>query len=181
MRKLIVFNQVSLDGFIADANGDMSWAHKSDPEWIAFTSGNAKGGGELCFGRKTYDQMAGFWPSAEAKKTMPEVAKGMNELPKVVFSKKMRKAEWNNTRVFKDAVAGMKKLKAEQGHDLVIMGSGTVVADLAAAGLVDTWQLAVNPVMLGSGKKQNASELSLKLAGVRKFKNGNVVLTYTAV
>ena len=60
MRKLKVFNQVSLDGYFTDENSDMSWAHKQDPEWQEFTAENAKGGGELVFGRKTYDMMKSF-------------------------------------------------------------------------------------------------------------------------
>ncbi len=63
MRKLSVFNQVSLDGYVTDARGDMSWAHRSDPEWQAFTAENALGGGVLVFGRVTYDLMASFWPT----------------------------------------------------------------------------------------------------------------------
>ncbi len=65
MPRLSVFNSVSLDGFIADAKGDMSWAHPraADAEWDAFVAGNASGGGVLVFGRVTYDLMAGFWPT----------------------------------------------------------------------------------------------------------------------
>ena len=66
MNKLIVFNQVSLDGYFADANSDMSWAHKQDAEWNAFVAENAKGDAVLLFGRITYEQMAGFWPSSTA-------------------------------------------------------------------------------------------------------------------
>ena len=66
MRKIVAFEQVSLDGFFVDAKGDMSWAHKQDAEWNAFTAGNASGNGALLFGRKTYDMMASFWPSPMA-------------------------------------------------------------------------------------------------------------------
>ncbi|WP_437717368.1 hypothetical protein WMF45_13710 [Sorangium sp. So ce448] len=58
MRKLTVFNQISLDGYFSDGHGDMSWAHKADAEWRAFTAENARGGGELVFGRVTYELMA---------------------------------------------------------------------------------------------------------------------------
>jgi len=63
MQKLIVFNNVSLDGYFVDANGDMRWAHRPDPEWNEFAAGNASGGGTLLFGRATYDLMAGYWPT----------------------------------------------------------------------------------------------------------------------
>src|SRR4030095_1880030 len=102
MRKLIVFNSVTTDGYFTDKNNDMSWAHKqADPEWNEFVAENAKSGGELVFGRVTYEMMKSFWPTPMAAEQFPEVAKGMNELPKVVFSRTMDKATWNNTRLIK--------------------------------------------------------------------------------
>ncbi len=67
MRKLIVFNNITLDGYFTDRNGDMSWAHQHDPEWIEFVQSNASGGGELLFGRKTYDLMASYWPTPDGQ------------------------------------------------------------------------------------------------------------------
>ena len=87
MRKLIVFNMVSLDGFFVDSKGDMSWAHKHDAEWNAFVGGNASGSGVLVFGRKTYELMASYWPTPMALQNSPIVAKGMNDMPKIVFSR----------------------------------------------------------------------------------------------
>src|SRR5258707_1090679 len=80
VRKLIVFNHVSLDGYFVDAKGDMSWAHRNekDPEWEAFVEGNAIGGGTLLFGRVTYELMASFWPTPPALQMFPTVAKRMN-------------------------------------------------------------------------------------------------------
>ena len=66
MRRLTVFNMVSIDGYFADARGDMSWAHQQDPEWNAWVNENASGGGVLMFGRVTYDSFAGAWPEREA-------------------------------------------------------------------------------------------------------------------
>jgi len=63
MRKLMMFNHVSLDGYFTDGNGDMSWAHSQDAEWLKFTSDNAGGEAEFLFGRKTYQMMASFWPT----------------------------------------------------------------------------------------------------------------------
>jgi dihydrofolate reductase len=101
MRRLAVFNNLSLDGYIADESGDMSWAHKQDPEWLAFTSENASGEAEMLFGRMTYDLMVGFWPTPQAREAMPDVARAMNETPKVVFSRTLEKAAWQNTRLVK--------------------------------------------------------------------------------
>src|SRR5438876_10262863 len=123
MRKLVVFNNVSLDGYFTDTKGDMSWAHKQDAEWSAFAQENASGGGELVFGRITYELMASFWPTPLAAQSNPIVAQRMNSLPKVVFSRTLAKASWNNTRLISgDLAAEVRKLKRETGPDLVIMG-----------------------------------------------------------
>ena len=98
MRKLIVFNTVSLDGYFVDANGDMSWAHQRDQEWNAFTRENASGGGVLLFGRKTYELMVSYWPTPIAMKNDPVVAEGMNNLSKVVFSRTLDKVSRKNTK-----------------------------------------------------------------------------------
>jgi dihydrofolate reductase len=89
MRRLSVFNQVSIDGYFTDANGDMSWAHKRDAEWTSFGAENASGGGVLVFGRITYDLMASFWPTPQAFEVNPVVAERMNNLPKIVCSRTM--------------------------------------------------------------------------------------------
>ena len=182
MRKLSVFNQVSLDGFIADADGDMSWAHKHDAEWNDWVSNNASGGGELLFGRVTYQQMASWWPTPMALEAMPVVAERMNNLPKVVFSRSLAQAEWQNTRLIKTELgAAVKKLKAETGPDMVLMGSASIVNQLAQRDLIDSLQLVLNPLILGAGKAMFTGvtkQLSLKLTASRVFQNGNVALTY---
>jgi dihydrofolate reductase len=182
VRKLIVFNQVSLDGYFVDAAGDMSWAHKNDPEWNAFASENASGGGELVFGRITYEMMASFWPTPQATQIMPAVAKGMNQSPKILFSRTLDRASWNNTRLVKgDIVAQMRDLKKETGPGMVILGSGSIVSQLAQAGLIDEYQIVTNPIVLGGGRTMFAGvkqKLQLKLANSRTFKNGNVLLHY---
>ncbi len=127
MRKLSVFNAVSLDGYFTDADGDMSWAYagSDDPEWQTFVSGNAKGGGALLLGRVTYEMMASYWPTAAAKAAMPAVADGMNRMEKFVASRTMTSADWQNTTVLNgDLVGAVKKLKASPGPDIAILGSG---------------------------------------------------------
>src|SRR5205823_12419500 len=116
MRRLVVFNSVTLDGYFAGRNGDLSWAHKDDPEWNAFVAGNARGGGPLLFGRVTYDMMVSFWPTPAAAKSFPEVAKGMNSAQKIVFSRTLDKVSWNNTKLVKgDLAAEVRKLKKGSG------------------------------------------------------------------
>jgi len=133
-----MFNSVSLDGYFTSATGDMSWAHRYDPEWSAFVSGNASGDAALAFGRKTYDLMASYWPTPLAAKNNPGVAEAMNRFPKVVFSRTLDKAEWNNTKLVKgDLATEVRKMKREPGKDMVIMGSGSIVSQLAEHGLID--------------------------------------------
>ena len=182
MRKLSVFNSVTLDGYFTDKNGDMSWAHQDDPEWNAFVAENASGGGMLLFGRITYEMMASFWPSPAAVEQMPEVAEGMNNSPKIVFSRTMDKATWKNTTVVTgDIAAAVRKMKEEPGEPMVILGSGTIVSQLTQAGLIDEYQIALNPIVLGSGRTMFdgvKDKLRLKRTESRSFGNGNVFLCY---
>jgi dihydrofolate reductase len=184
MRKLIVFNHVSLDGYFVDSNGDMSWAKADhqDAEWNAFVTENASGGGVLVFGRITYDLMAGFWPTPFAIESMPAVAEGMNSMPKVVFSRTLDQASWNNTKLVKgDPAAEMRKMKQGEGEGMAILGSGSIVSQLAQEGLIDEYQIVVNPVVLGAGRTMFEGvkeKLSLKLTRTRAFGNGNVLLCY---
>jgi dihydrofolate reductase len=182
MRRLTVFDNVSLDGYFVDGNGDMNWAHNNDPEWNAFAAENASGGGALLLGRITYDMMASFWPTAKAMQTMPEVAKGMNNMPKFVASRTLREPTWSNTTVVKgDLAAAVRKLKQESGPDLAILGSGTIVSQLAQEGLIDEFQIVVHPIALGTGRtlfEGAKQKLALKRTKSRTFGNGNVLACY---
>jgi dihydrofolate reductase len=185
MRKLIVFNQVTLDGYFADKNGDMSWAHKQDAEWNAFVEGNAKGGGALLFGRITYELMIRYWPTPQATKNAPLVAERMNNLPKVVFSRTLDQVAWNNTKLVKNGMAAeIRKMKNEPGEHMAIFGSGSIVSQLAQEGLIDEYQIVVNPIVLGKGRTMFdgiKEKLPLKLTNTRTFGNGNVLLCYEPV
>jgi dihydrofolate reductase len=184
MRKLVVFNHVSLDGYFVDENGQMSWARSSaeDVEWNAFVADNAKGESPFLFGRVTYDLMTSYWPTPMAKQHMPSVAERMNKTPKYVFSRTLEKATWNNTTLVKgDLVSAVRKLKAEPGEGLVIFGSGTIVSQLAQENLIDEYQVVANPVILGKGRTMFdgiKEKLSLKLTKTRAFGNGNVFMCY---
>ncbi len=184
MRKLIVFNHITLDGLFVDAHGAMSWAKagNDDPEFASFVAQNASGGGELVFGRVTYDMMASFWPTPIADQHMPEVAKGMNASPKVVFSRTLTEATWNNTRLIKgDLIEEVRRLKQEPGPGMCILGSGSIVAQLAAACLIDEVQVVIDPIALGAGRSMFAGlplPLQLQLTRTRVFKNGKIFLAY---
>jgi dihydrofolate reductase len=184
MRKLIVFNHVSLDGYFTDANGDMSFAQNDNPdaEWDSFVAGNASSGGTLVLGRVTYELMVSFWPTPLAAENMPVVAERMNNLPKVVFSRTLDKVSWNNTKLVKGDMTGeIRRMKKEAGEDMVIFGSGSIVLQLAEEGLIDEYQIVVDPVVLGKGRTMFEGikeKLTLKLKSTRTFGNGNVLLCY---
>jgi dihydrofolate reductase len=185
MRRLNMFNSVSLDGYFTDSSNDMSWAHAGgdDAEFQQFVAGNAKGGSALVFGRVTYEMMASFWPTPAAAQMMPEVAKGMNAAPKYVFSRSMKNAGWANTTVLNgDPAQEIARLKREGGPSLTVLGSGRIVKQLTAAGLIDDYQLIVCPVILGGGRtlfEGATGKPALKLANSQSFKNGKVFLHYT--
>lgn len=184
---LTVFNSISLDGYFTDANHDLSWAHEGppDPDFDDFIAGNARGGassgGAILFGRVTYEMMASYWPTPEAAQAMPDVAAGMNQMSKYVFSRSLREATWANTRLVKgDLVKEVGRLKAEVG-DLVIMGSGSIIPPLVQAGLVDELQLVLTPVVLGAGRTMFEGvegRRRWELTKSRAFKNGKVSLHY---
>jgi len=182
MRRLIVFNNVTLDGYFTDMNGDMSWAHKNDAEWKEFGAENAKGGGVLVFGRITYELMASYWPTPQAAKNDPVVAEQMNNLPKVVFSRTLDKATWQHKKMVKGDLAGeVRAMKKEAGLHITILGSGSIVSQLTQEGLIDEFQIVVNPIVLGKGRTMFEGineKLILKQTKTRTFGNGNVLLCY---
>jgi len=182
MRQLRSFTSISLDGFYTDAAGDMSWAHTRDDEWNAFVSGNASGNGALLFGRVTYEMMKAFWPTAQAAQMLPDVAKGMNAMHKYVASRTLDSSDWQNTTVLKgDLVEALKKLKAGDGPDLVILGSGSIVSQLTEARLIDEYQLVLIPTAIGKGRtpfQTLGDRRAFTLKKTRSFTNGNVVLWY---
>jgi dihydrofolate reductase len=184
MRKLIVFNHISLDGYFVGENGDSIFAHKNneDPEYAKWQAGNAQGKSVFLFGRVTYQLMASYWPTAQAKQQNPEIADSMNNSPKMVFSKTLDKADWSNTRLFNGGlVTEIRKLKSEAGPDILIFGSGTLIAPLAQEKLIDDFMMVVSPVVLGKGRTMfdgMQQWQDLKLINTRAFKNGKVLLHY---
>jgi dihydrofolate reductase len=184
MRRLTVFNLVSLDGYFAGPSGDISW-HNVDEEFQELAKAASNSGNTLLFGRVTFELMAGYWPSPEAIRDDPVVAAGMNSSEKVVFSRTLDRAGWNNTRLVReDPVAEIRRLKQGAGKDLTVLGSGSLVAQFAQAGVIDEYEILLNPVVLGSGKTMFEGvkdRFSLKLTGTRVFGNGNILLKYEPV
>jgi dihydrofolate reductase len=182
VRKLRVFESVSIDGYFTDRAGDITWAHagQDDPEFAAWVSGNASGAGELVFGRVTYQMMEAFWPTPLAARQMAVVAKGMNAAKKYVASRTL-KPTWNNTHLLQgDLVEAVRALKGSDGPGITVLGSGDVAAQLGEAGLVDEYQFVIVPIALGAGRTLFTASRKLRLVDHHVFQCGNVVVTYAA-
>jgi len=181
MRKVSVFNFVTLDGYFKGPEGDLSW-HRHGAEENAFAAEGLKSGNTLLFGRVTYEMMASYWPTPIAMQHDPIVAEGMNKADKIVFSRTLKKAGWNNTRLVEDnIVEEIMKMKRMPGKDMTLLGSGSIVTLFAEQGLLDEYQIMVDPVVLGRGTpifKGIKHKLDLKLIATRTFKSGVVLLSY---
>lgn len=180
MAKLGVFNLVTLDGYVVGHGGDISW-HTVDDEFQAYAERASNSGSTLLFGRVTYQLMAGYWPSAAALENDPVVAAGMNSASKIVFSRTLERADWSNTRLVREDMLGeVRRLKDGRGPDMRVLGSASIVAQLAQAGLVDEYQMLFNPIVLGSGRTmfEGLAERSrLRLTDTHVFGNGGVLLS----
>ena len=181
MRKIIVFENVTLDGFMAGPDGELDWAVRDDE-----VTQNSKEGNDsidtFLFGRVTYDMMASFWPTPIGKSANPVFADALNNTPKIVFSTTLKKADWQNTEVAqaltKDEIL---KLKQLPGKNMMIFGSGTLVEQLTKLGLIDEYQLMLNPIVLGKGRplfKDTTDRMNLTLVKTKTFKSGIVLLQY---
>ena len=181
MRNVLFFMLVSLDGFFEGPNGDISW-HQVDEEFNDFAIQQLDSVDTLLFGRVTYQGMASYWPTPTAMKNDPIITEKMNAIPKIVFSRTLDRAEWNNTRLIKANIADeISKLKQQPGKDLIIFGSSNLAASFAEMGLIDEYRIMVSPVVIGEGTplfKGIHQQLKLKLLKTRIFGNGNVLHYY---
>jgi dihydrofolate reductase len=178
MRKVILFNLITLDGFFEGPGADISW-HAVDDEFNEFAVEQLQSAGGLIFGRVTYHLMESYWPTAEDD---PEVAKLMNNMPKYVFSRTLETASWTNTELLKgEATVEIRRLKEQPGKDLFIFGSADFASSLIQHGLIDEYRIILNPVVIGEGTplfKNIHQHMRFKLLRTRAFRNGNVLLYY---
>ncbi|MGG7663988.1 dihydrofolate reductase family protein [Dyadobacter sp. BHUBP1] len=184
MGKLIAYNFTTLNGYFKGPDNDISW-HRHGEEENGFAADNLEAKATLLFGRVTYEMMAGFWPTPMAIESMPEVAQGMNESEKIVFSTTLESAGWENTTLIKgDLIEAVRKLKAIPDKVMTILGSGSIIAQLAEARLIDEYQFMIDPVAIGEGTPSFQGltrKLDLKLINHRVFKSGVVLLSYEAI
>jgi dihydrofolate reductase len=182
MRKLIMWNLITLDGmFEGPTSWDLDW-HQSvwGQELEQLSIEQLHSADMLIFGRITYEGMAAYWQTAEG-----EVAGLMNNLSKVVFSRTLENAPWNNTRlVMHGAVDEILRLKSEGDGNMFVFGSANLSSTFIKNCLFDEFRLALSPVILGSGSplfKTNPDQLKLRLIQSRPLSSGCVILRYEPV
>jgi dihydrofolate reductase len=179
MRKVIVWNMMTLDGYFEGSKPwEIDWhEYVWGEELERFSLDQAQEVGTLLFGRKTYEGMAGYWSTATG-----EVAEFMNSIPKVVFSNTLEMAGWSNTRLVKGSPEEeLARLKQEPGKDLFIFGSAKLTGSLTKQGLIDEYRIGLNPLVLGGRTPMfNPSEerMRLKLLEARPMQSGVVLLRY---
>jgi dihydrofolate reductase len=179
---MYLFNMVTLDGFFeGPKKWEIDW-HNVDAEFNEFAIDQLNATDVILFGRGTYEGMASYWPTPRAVENDPVVAGKMNSIPKLVFSRTLRKAEWSNTRIISDDISGeIARLKQAPGKDVAIFGSANLASSLNQMGAIDEYRLIVNPVILGAGNplfKNLNDKRRLRLLKSRAFESGNVLLVY---
>jgi dihydrofolate reductase len=181
MRKIVLFNLITLDGYFEGANADISW-HNVDQEFNDFAVAQLRTADMLLFGRKTYQLMAAYWATEDGIKDNPVIAELMNEIDKIVFSKSLEKAQWDHTRLISEnALDEVKKLKSLPGKDVFIFGSADLSSTLIQHHLIDEFRIMINPLILGNGTpmfKNVTAKIDLQLLKTKVFGNGNVLLNY---
>tara|TARA_R110002124_G_scaffold274893_3_gene444971 strand:- start:320 stop:874 length:555 start_codon:yes stop_codon:yes gene_type:complete len=182
MRKLTAFTFLSLNGYYKGENNDTSW-HRHGEEEGRYSEQALSTNNTLLFGRTTYEMMSNFWPTPMAAEMFPRVAAGMNKAEKIVFSNTLKTAKWNNSSIMSGDIAEqIRPLKSSKGNDLTILGSGSIVSQFCDAGLIDTYEIMIDPVALHRGTplfEGMKNRLYLKLIDAKIFESGVVLLTYT--
>lgn len=187
-RKIVFMMSVSLDGFFEGPDGELDWQLVDDELHGHFNDWLGKAGAFLD-GRVTYELMAGYWPTADADPGSPpvvaEFARIWRDMPKLVFSRTLRKADWNATIVRDVVPSEIMKLKEQPGGDLVL-GGANLAASFRRQDLIDEYRFYVQPVILGAGNPlssrtgfpPSAGTTRLRLAETKTFGSGVVLLRY---
>lgn len=178
---------ITLDGFIAGPNCELDWHFSYWNEDMSKTAcEELQKADTILFGRKTYLGMSAYWKTVYANHMVPREDLAFLEMVsnhrKIVFSRTLAKAEWNNSRlVSTDAVNELKRLKARPGKNMIVYGSGNFVSSLMQNGIVDEYRLWIHPVFLKTGKpfyNGDQHSDSLLLLETQTFLSGVVLLSY---
>lgn len=186
MRKLIMWNVITLDGYF---EGEKPWDlgfHELvwGKELEDFSHEQLASADMLVFGENTYTGMAEYWSKVEGETAEAKTAESMNAIRKIVCSPTLKTADWNNTTIVKDAVAELPKLKQEGDGNMLVFGSGNLSESLMNANLFDEYRLVVAPVFLGKGRhlfEHGLNYQKLELLEARPLSSGGVILRYSPV
>ncbi len=178
MRKLVLQMGISIDGYVSGGPGeDIGGGGPQHPDVVARIMDWISRAGAHAMGRVTYEEMSGFWPTST-----DEYAAPMNEIPKVVFSKTLTRADWATTTIARGDLADeVAKLKNEPGGDVIVYGGYTLAQALTSADLVDEYRLVARPVALGSGEpmfKDLPVGRRLDLVEATPYPDGTVITVY---
>ncbi|QJB31592.1 dihydrofolate reductase [Chitinophaga oryzae] len=189
MRKVVLLMHVSLDNYVCDEKGGLDWM-VYDKEMEDYAAELMQTVGMPLYGRTTYGMMAGYWPTVlerpeSASEHSLKHARWVQDIPKVVFSTTMEKAEWNNTRLIKGNIAEeVARLKAEPGKDLMIFGSPGLVKTFLDLDLIDEYRLTIQPMAIGAGTllfNDLKKPVRLKLLSAKTMKSGVIAAHYETV
>ena len=184
MAKVIYSFSVSLDGFIETPDASLDWVI-IDEEWLSFINSRQTDIGAYLYGRRLYENMTAHWPTPQANDPAnpPEVlewARIWKAMPKVVFSNTLKSVEWNSRIVRGDAAEEVARLKAKPGKYLAV-GGANLAASLIRHDLIDTYELFVQPTILGRGTPYFPhldQRFDLQLVETRRFGSGIIQLRY---
>lgn len=187
MRKVILAMQVTLDGFIEGPNGELDWAMNEDEETWKDVFDLQRSADTLLLGRVMYRGFEKYWltvpTNPSSTKNKIEYARLADKMQKVVFSRTLKKVDWETTRIVNDHIAEeIQRMKQLPGKDMVLLGGAGLASTFMHLGLIDEYHLIVNPLVLGGGKplfKDVQERQKLKLLDTKTFKSGKVVLHYS--
>jgi len=184
MRKVVLLEHVSLDGFVAGPNGEMDWIRVDDEELWDYVSGLTTEADTALFGRVTYQMMEGYWPTAadNPSATSHDIdhSRWVNNATKLVFSRTLEEVGWANARLVKGNIAEeITGLKQQPGKNLLMIGSPSLAHTFMQLGLIDEYRINVNPAVLGNGMPLFKDvRLELELLASKTFNSGVVGLHY---
>jgi dihydrofolate reductase len=178
MRRVVVQMGVTLDGFVHGAKGYDDWGlPPEDDEVVAWKASSLREAGTHIMGRRTYEDMASVWPQSSGV-----YADVMNEIPKVVFSSTLTRADWAETRIADgDLADDIGALKQEPGGVILAHGGATFIDSLVRDGLVDEYRLVIHPVAIGHGTGlfgALSAPLRVDLVEARTFPSGTAIHVY---
>ena len=169
---------VSLDGYFEGHDHEIDW-HLVDDEFDAYAMETLRATDVLIMGRRNYELMAGHWPKVTDD---DPIAKALNGLPKLVFSKTLKKVEWNNAQLASGSIADeIGRLKSAPGDGLLWVGGSELASAFLELGLMDELRFIVTPVLLGNGRSVFSDikhRHEFTPLWTKRFDSGNVVLAY---